>query len=150
MARVRASLADAKTTSDETVVFGLVCRYYSGTASTNGQIPEGLAAKGVRIVELPCTGRVDVTHVLGAFESGADGVFVTGCTTENCHFNVGVDYAERMVARTKKLIEAAGIGANRLEVVKLETHEGQEILAKAAEVRDRIAQLGPSPLRKKA
>ncbi len=150
MARVRASLSDAKTSSDEIVLFGFVCRYYSGAASSDGQIPHALRAKGIRIVELPCTGRVDVTHVLEAFASGADGVFVTGCSSDNCHFNLGVDYAERMALRAQKLIDAAGIGANRLEVVKLETHEGEEILSKAGEVRDRLASLGPSPLRKKA
>ncbi len=32
----------------------------------------------VRIVKLMCTGRVDVTHLLQAFEAGADAVLVAG------------------------------------------------------------------------
>jgi coenzyme F420-reducing hydrogenase delta subunit len=32
----------------------------------------------VKVFELPCTGRLDVLHVLRAFEDGADGVMVAG------------------------------------------------------------------------
>jgi coenzyme F420-reducing hydrogenase delta subunit len=32
----------------------------------------------VRIIEIPCTGKLDVLYVLRAFERGADGVFVAG------------------------------------------------------------------------
>ncbi len=33
----------------------------------------------VRIIQVPCTGKVDIVHLLQAFEAGADGVFVAGC-----------------------------------------------------------------------
>lgn len=32
----------------------------------------------VKVVELPCTGKLDVLYVLRAFEDGADGVLVAG------------------------------------------------------------------------
>ena len=32
----------------------------------------------VKIIKLPCTGRIDALHLLRAFEDGADGVFVAG------------------------------------------------------------------------
>ena len=32
----------------------------------------------VKIVRLPCTGKLDALHVLKAFEQGADGVLVAG------------------------------------------------------------------------
>ena len=32
----------------------------------------------IKIIEVPCTGRVDVVHILRAFESGADGVMLAG------------------------------------------------------------------------
>ncbi len=32
----------------------------------------------VRIVEVPCSGRVEVTEILHAFERGVDGVLVAG------------------------------------------------------------------------
>jgi coenzyme F420-reducing hydrogenase delta subunit len=32
----------------------------------------------VKIIELPCTGRMDVLSLLEAFEQGADGIMVAG------------------------------------------------------------------------
>jgi F420-non-reducing hydrogenase iron-sulfur subunit len=32
----------------------------------------------IKVVELPCTGKLDVLYVLRAFEDGADGVMVAG------------------------------------------------------------------------
>ncbi len=32
----------------------------------------------VKIIEVPCSGRVDVLHILRALEDGADGVMVAG------------------------------------------------------------------------
>jgi F420-non-reducing hydrogenase iron-sulfur subunit len=42
-----------------------------------------------RIVRVPCTGKVDVIHMLRAFEKGADGVYVVGCMEGDCHYNEG-------------------------------------------------------------
>ena len=43
----------------------------------------------VKIVKVPCTGRVDIIHMLKAFENGADGVFVAGCLEGECHYPPG-------------------------------------------------------------
>jgi coenzyme F420-reducing hydrogenase delta subunit len=32
----------------------------------------------IKVIELPCTGKVDVLYLLRAFEDGADGVMVAG------------------------------------------------------------------------
>ncbi len=43
----------------------------------------------VRIIEVPCTGKVDIIHILQAFEYGADGVIVVGCMEGDCHYQRG-------------------------------------------------------------
>jgi coenzyme F420-reducing hydrogenase delta subunit len=40
----------------------------------------------VRVLRVPCSGRVDVRHVLKAFRRGADGVIITGCLIGDCHY----------------------------------------------------------------
>jgi len=40
----------------------------------------------IRIIRLPCTGKVDAVHIMEAFEKGADGVYVAGCLEGECHF----------------------------------------------------------------
>jgi coenzyme F420-reducing hydrogenase delta subunit len=32
----------------------------------------------IRVIEVPCTGRVDIFHLLRAFEQGVDGLLVAG------------------------------------------------------------------------
>lgn len=34
--------------------------------------------KSIKVIELPCSGKLDVLYVLRAFEDGADGVIVAG------------------------------------------------------------------------
>ena len=40
----------------------------------------------VKIIQVPCTGRVDIIHLLRAIEDGADGLYVAGCLEGECHF----------------------------------------------------------------
>jgi coenzyme F420-reducing hydrogenase delta subunit/Pyruvate/2-oxoacid:ferredoxin oxidoreductase delta subunit len=150
MARVQAALADAKSTPETSVLLGFVCRYGSGTNGMNGELPAKLRTDGIRIVELPCTGRIDISHVLAAFEQGADGVFITGCSKEDCHFLEGSSYSKGVVTRAKSLLDGTGLGGGRVEFVNLASHEAEELLNKAQEVREKLAALGSSPLRKQA
>ena len=59
----------------------------------------------IRILRLPCTGRVDVIHMLRAFQKGADGVYVAGCLEGECHFLTGNLRARRRVEYAKKILE---------------------------------------------
>ena len=64
----------------------------------------------VKIVKVPCTGRVDIIHMLKAFEHGADGVFLAGCLEGECHFLRGNLRAKQRVAHVKELLNECGIG----------------------------------------
>jgi coenzyme F420-reducing hydrogenase delta subunit len=43
----------------------------------------------IKVVQIPCSGRVDMLHLLRAIEEGADGVYVAGCLEGECHFIEG-------------------------------------------------------------
>ena len=43
----------------------------------------------VEVILMPCSGRVDIIHLLKAFEAGADAVFVAGCLEGECHYLTG-------------------------------------------------------------
>ena len=62
----------------------------------------------IKIVAVPCTGRVDSLHLIKALEDGADGVMVAGCLPGRCHFQVGILYAnQRVQQRMVPKIESA-------------------------------------------
>ncbi|MGI9953285.1 hydrogenase iron-sulfur subunit [Moorellaceae bacterium AZ2] len=100
----------------------------------------------VRLVELPCTGKVDVRVLLGAFEEGADGVYVAGCLEGDCHFLKGNIRARKRVEYAKKLLDEIGIGGERLEMYNLSSSMGPRFAEIAREFTARIKSLGPSPL----
>jgi len=63
----------------------------------------------IRIIRLPCTGKVTPIFLLRAFEKGADGVYVAGCLEGDCHFMHGNLVAKPRVNYTKKLIQEVGL-----------------------------------------
>lgn len=102
----------------------------------------------IRIIKVPCTGKVDVIHLLTAFEAGADGVFVVGCIEGDCHYVEGNLFAKKRVNRVKAILDKVGIGGQRLEMFNLSAGMGGRFAEVAQEMTDRIRALGPSPIRK--
>ena len=100
----------------------------------------------VKIVKMPCTGKIDPLYILRAFEKGADGVYVAGCREGNCHFLEGNIHAKRRVQHLKKVLEEIGIGGERLEMFNMSAAEGPRFAEVATLMTERIKQLGPSPL----
>jgi coenzyme F420-reducing hydrogenase delta subunit len=102
----------------------------------------------IRIIKVPCTGKVDVIHLLTAFEAGADGVFVVGCMEGDCHYVEGNLFAKKRVNRVKAILDKVGIGGQRLEMFNLSAGMGGRFAEVAQEMTQRIQELGPSPIRK--
>ena len=102
----------------------------------------------IRIVRLPCTGRVDIIDILRAFEKGADGVYVVGCLEGECRFENGNLQARKRVAQAKKILDTIGIGGERVRMYNLSSSDGPRFAEYAVEMTDKIKELGPNPLKK--
>jgi coenzyme F420-reducing hydrogenase delta subunit len=102
----------------------------------------------VRVIQLPCSGRVDILHLLKAFEDGADGVYVAGCMEGDCHFLTGNFKAKRKVAYVKKVLEDLGIEPERVEMFNMSSAEGPRFAEVARNFTEAIKKLGPSPVGK--
>ena len=103
----------------------------------------------IRIVKLPCTGRVAVIHLLRAIEKGADGVFVAGCMEGDCHFQKGNLRARRRVVYVKQLLESIGMEPERVAMYNLSSGEGPRFAEISREMTEKIRQLGPNPIKSK-
>lgn len=101
----------------------------------------------VKIVKVPCTGRIDVLYILKAFEEGVDGVFVAGCMEGECHFLTGNIRARKRVAYLKSHLASLGINPRRLEMYNLSAAMGARFVEIAREMTDRVQALGPSPIK---
>jgi coenzyme F420-reducing hydrogenase delta subunit len=104
----------------------------------------------IKIILMPCTGRVDILHLLKAFEGGADVVFVAGCLEGECHYLTGNIQARKRVAKLKKDFVSMGFEPERLEMFNLSSSEGPRFAAIANEMAERAFKLGPSPVRQEA
>jgi len=103
----------------------------------------------IKTLQVPCTGRVDILHLLKAIEDGADGVYVVGCLEGECHFLTGNLKARRRVNYVKKVLEELGIEPERVEMFNLSAGDGPSFVEYARTMAERIKKLGPSPLRPK-
>jgi F420-non-reducing hydrogenase iron-sulfur subunit len=101
----------------------------------------------VKLVKLPCTGKVDSRYILRAFEDGADGVYVVACSIGNCHHVRGNERAYARVKWTKKLLDDIGLGGERLDMFFVSGGMGQAFAEAAEEMTERIRTLGPSPIK---
>ena len=102
----------------------------------------------VKLVKLPCTGKVDMRYLLEAFEQGADGVCIVGCPIGNCHHVHGNVRGQARVKYTKKLLDEVGLGGERLEMYFVSGGMGMTFANAVREITERVRALGPNPLRR--
>lgn len=100
----------------------------------------------VKIIQVPCSGRVDILHLLRAIEDGADGVYVAGCLEGECHYISGNLKAKKRVQYVKNVLEELDMEPGRVEMFNLSSGEGPKFAQFAKEMVERIKTLGPSPV----
>jgi quinone-modifying oxidoreductase subunit QmoB len=80
----------------------------------------------VEIVKVPCSGKMDIIHILKALEKGAKGVMLLVCHPESCKYVWGNVRAEKRLAQTRKLLEEVGIASDRVELFHLGANMGNQ------------------------
>ncbi len=101
----------------------------------------------LKVVKVPCTGRVDVLLMLKAFESGVDGVCLAGCLEGECHYLKGNLRARKRVEYVKKLLDEVGLGAERIAMYNMSAAQGQRFAEMARDITEKIRALGPTPVK---
>jgi len=104
----------------------------------------------IRMIKLPCTGKLEVIHLLRALEAGADGVYAAGCLEGECHYLKGNLWAKKRVGYVKKLLEEIGVDPGRVEMYNMSSAMGPQFAETARDFTARIRGLGPNPVRPRA
>ena len=100
-------------------------------------------APNIRIIRFPCTGRIDFMLLLKAFAGGADGVIVSGCHPNDCHYTAGNFHARRRWMVFKSLLELLGFDERRITFSWVSAAEGAKWGKLVNEVVENIRVLGP-------
>ena len=129
-------------------IIAFCCQYCAYAAADLAGSMRLQYASNIRVILVPCTGRVDVIHLLRAIEDGAAGVYVAGCLEGGCHFVKGNFKAKKRVRFVKNLLNKLGIEEERLQMFNLSSADGPRFAEIANEMTERIKAVGPSPLRR--
>ena len=134
-------------TEKQPVILAFCCHYCAYAAADLAGSMRLEYPDNVRVLRLPCTGKIEVDYILTAFERGVDGVIVAGCLEGGCHFLEGNLRARKRVERAKQILEEIGLKPERLEMFNLSSAEGTRFAEIVTEMTSRLTELGPSPLR---
>ncbi len=97
----------------------------------------------VRVIRVPCSGRVNPIFIVSALRLGADGVLVSGCHPGDCHYLSGNYYARRRFALLKRYLEYLGIEEGRVHFAWVSASEGGRFAEIVAQVTEVVRKLGP-------
>jgi coenzyme F420-reducing hydrogenase delta subunit len=127
----------------EPKILAICCQWCSYAAADLAGAMRLQYPPSVRIMRVPCTGRVDILHMLKPFEDGADGVFLSGCLLDDCHYRTGNYKATKRVAHTKKILEQLGIEPGRVEMFYNSSAMGPQFAQTCRDFVERVTKLGP-------
>ena len=126
-------------------IVGFLCNWCSyGGADTAG-VARASQPTDLRIIRVPCSGRVDPLFIVKVLLDGADGVLVSGCHPRDCHYSVGNYYARRRLEVIKKFLPVLGIDERRFEYTWVSASEGQRWQTVVTGFTGQIHELGPAP-----
>ena len=126
-------------------IVGFLCNWCSyGGADTAGVGRFGQPTD-LRIIRVPCSGRIDPLFIVKTLLSGADGVLVSGCHPRDCHYAEGNFYARRRLEVLKRFLPVTGIDPRRFDYTWVSASEGQRWQQVVSKFTEQIHALGPAP-----
>jgi F420-non-reducing hydrogenase iron-sulfur subunit len=130
------------------VIVAYCCHYCAYTAADMAGSMRLSYPCDIKIIRVPCTGKVDPLYVMRALQEGADGVLIAGCLEGDCHFKNGNIKAMQRVTYLKTLLNEIGIEEERVAMVMMSAGMGKQFAEIVTEFDDKIRNLGPCPLKR--
>lgn len=130
----------------EPTIVAFCCHYCAYTAADMAGSMRLTYPANLKIIRVPCTGKVDAIHLMRALQKGTDGVWVAGCLKGDCHFNNGNLRAAARVRHVQKLLDEIGIGGQRVEMATMSAGMGRYFAESASAFTEKIRELGPNPI----
>ncbi len=134
---------DGDGASFEPQIVGFLCRWCSYPGADLAGTSRLVYSPALRVIRVPCSGRIDPLFVLKAFQDGADGVMVLGCHPGDCHYLEGNYHTQRRYSLMHSLLEYVGLERERLLVDWVSAAEGGRFAQMTTEFSDQVKELGP-------
>ena len=127
----------------EPKIIAFVCNWCTYAGADLAGTSRTKYAHNVRVIKLPCTGRIDPLFLLKAFDAGADAVLVSGCHPGDCHYSSGNYIARRRWTVFSKLLDIVGIDSERVFFSWVSAAEGQKWANIINDITEKVRQKGP-------
>ena len=129
----------------EPKIIAFLCNWCSYGAADLAGVSRLQYPPNIRIIRVPCSGRINPKFILAAFRHGVDGVWVSGCHPGDCHYIEGNLYARRKFALLKSQLEYTGLVEHgRLHFSWISSAEGTRFAEMARRVVESVVAAGPA------
>ncbi len=122
-------------------IIAFVCENHALSALKAASISGESLPESIKIVKVPCTGRIETTQLLDSIGAGADGVVVVGCLEENCFHDVGSMLARGRVGRIKDILRDIKMEPDRVEMINAASVSGAMLMLKLRQFEAKVAAL---------
>ena len=129
-------------------ILAFCCNYCAYAAADLAGSRRMQYPSNVRVMHVPCTGKIEMENILSAFEKGIDGVLIAGCLEGGCHFLEGNLRAKKRSEYLREMLDQIGVGRERLRMVNLSAAMAPTFVERVKEIVETVKGLGPNPLRK--
>jgi len=143
-------VADESTSSAdkfEPKIVAFMCNWCSYSGADLAGVSRVQSSPNVRIIRTMCSGRVDPSFIVRAFQLGADGVLVAGCHFGDCHYVEGNFKTMRRVEMLKMVMRQFGIDEKRLRLEWISASEAEKYAQVSFEFTEYLKELGPLKLK---
>ena len=130
----------------EPKIIGFLCKWCSYAGADLAGISRKKYPANIRIIKVPCSGRVDPLFILKALRLGYDGVLVSGCHPGDCHYQSGNYRTRRRFAVTSKMLERMGVDPRRVQASWVSASEGGKFVEVVNKLINDIKEIGPNEL----
>lgn len=127
----------------EPKIIAFLCNWCSYAGADLAGVSRMQYPPNVRVVRVPCSGRVSPLIILRCLQHGTDGVLVSGCHPGDCHYLSGNYVARRKFAILNNLLEYLGIEKGRVQFAWVSAAEGKRFAELIKETTEQVKALGP-------
>lgn len=127
----------------EPVVTAFICSWCAAGAADLAGDSQLQYSPGVRLIKVPCVGRLNPLYIIKALQKGADGVMVAGCHPGDCHFISGNLVQRRKFGMVKKYLGYLGLNPDRVQFSWVSASEGTRFADLVNKLVNDVKTLGP-------
>jgi coenzyme F420-reducing hydrogenase delta subunit len=128
----------------EPKILAFCCNWCTYTGADLAGLNRMKYPENVRVLRVPCSGRVNPQFVMRAFQKGCDGVLVCGCHPGDCHYATGNYFTRRRFLLMQRLLEYNGLDPRRFQARWISGSEADKFRDTVTKVSDEIKALGPN------